>query len=366
MSAYQGGYIGNTPENWEPGKRPGVWKAKDIQTLQQKGELSRTAWSLKSAKYRPPFKRFDVSQYETQPTCVILNSTGSKMYVVGLQQAKILQFSLSTYWDVSSATFDNVEFDIRDYEQAPTELAINEDNDRIYFVGTQNGKLYQIDLTTASDLSTGTIGKYAALQSTVPDIDGIYFSSGGGSLFVVSRSDDSITTFTLSTNFDISTITNGFQSTSKKIVGLSTNLTLDPITRQRTVLKGITQRGNPQGAGAGNYNANRQTSVWHDPLDVRPKSVSFNDDGTILFILGDNGEMYTWYLGTPFTPQSGSFNRFETTNPLILDESLESPQSLFMRPNGFNFYIADGGGVIAQYDLPAAYNLPMIKNADFR
>tara|TARA_Y100000004_G_scaffold196126_1_gene265153 strand:+ start:11712 stop:28643 length:16932 start_codon:yes stop_codon:yes gene_type:complete len=357
MSAYQGGYIGNTPENWEPGKRPGVWKAKDIQALQKQGELSRTAWSLKSAKYRPPFKRFDVSQYETQPTCVILNSTGSKMYVVGLQQAKILQFSLSTYWDVSTAVFDNVEFDLRDYEKSPTELAINEDNDRIYFVGTQNGKLYQIDLTTASDLSTGTIGKYAALQSTVPDIDGIYFSSGGGSLFVVSRSDDSITTFTLSTNFDISTITNGFQSTSKKIVGLSTNLTLDPITRQRTVLKGITQRGNPQGAGAGNYNANRQTSVWHDPLDVRPKSVSFNDDGTILFILGDNGEMYTWYLGTPFTPQSGSFNRFETTNPLILDESLESPQSLFMRPNGFNFYIADGSGVIAQYDLPAAYNV---------
>ena len=28
-----------------------------------------------------------------------------------------------------------------------------------------------------------------------------------------------------------------------------------------------------------------------------------------------------------------------------------------MRPNGFNFYIADGGGVIAQYDLPAAYNV---------
>ena len=105
------------------------------------------------------------------------------MYVVGLQQAKILQFSLSTYWDVSTAVFDNVEFDLRDYEKSPTELAINEDNDRIYFVGTQNGKLYQIDLTTASDLSTGTIGKYAALQSTVPDIDGIYFSSGGGKPF---------------------------------------------------------------------------------------------------------------------------------------------------------------------------------------
>ena len=37
--------------------------------------------------------------------------------------------------------------------------------------------------------------------------------------------------------------------------------------------------------------------------------------------------------------------------------NLGRPQSLFMRPNGFNFYIADGGGVIAQYDLPAAYNV---------
>lgn len=355
MSAYQGGYIGNTPENWEPGRRPGVWKAKDIQALQKEGELTRTAWSLKSAKYRPPFKRFDVSQYESQPTCVILNSTGTKMYVVGLQNVKILQFSLFSAWDVTSATFDNVEFDIRDYESSPTELAINEDNDRIFFVGTQNGKLYQIDLTTANDLSTGTIGSYAPLQSVVPDIDGIYFSSGGGSLFVVSRTDDSITTFTLSTNFDISTITNKFQSTSKKIVGLSTNLSLDPITRMRATLNGVTDVGTPHGQG--NWNDARTTSVWHDPTNVRPKSVSFNDDGTILFILGDNGEMYTWYLGTPFTPQSGSFNRFETTNPLILDESLESPQSLFMRPNGFNFYIADSSGVIAQYDLPAAYNV---------
>ena len=50
MSAYQGGYIGNTPENWEPGKRPGVWKAKDIQALQKQGELSRTALEFKVCK----------------------------------------------------------------------------------------------------------------------------------------------------------------------------------------------------------------------------------------------------------------------------------------------------------------------------
>jgi len=355
MSAPQGGYIGNTPQNWEPGKRPGVWKAKDIQALQKEGELTRTAWSLKSAKYRPPFKSFDVKQYENQPTCVILNSAGTKMYVVGRQNVKILQFSLSTAWDITSATFDNVDFDIRDYESSPTELAINETDDRIFFVGTERGNLYQIDLTTASDLSTGTIGSFAPLQSAVPDIDGIYFSSGGGSLFVVSRTDDSITTFTLSTGFDVTTITNKFQSTSKKTVGLSTNLVLDPITRMRATLNGVTDIGTPHGQG--DWNDARTTSVWFDPTNVRPKSVSFNDDGTILFILGDNGELYTWYLGTAYVPNSGSFNRFETTNPLILDETLESPQSLFMRPNGFNFYIADSNGIIAQYDLPGAFNV---------
>lgn len=354
MSRPQGGYIGNTPQNWEPGKRPGVWKAKDIQALQKEGELSRTAWSLKSAKYRPPYKKFDVRSYETQPSCVVLDNSGTKMYVIGRQNVKILQFSLSTAWDITTATFDNVEFDIREYETSPSELAISADGDKIYFVGNQNGRLYQINLSTPTDLSTGTIGKYAPLQSVVPDIEGIYFSSSGGSLFATSRSDDSITRFDLSTNWDISTITNSFQSTRKRTVGLSTNLVLDPITRQRATLNGITQVGTPHGE---NRNVARTTSVWHDPTNVRPKSVSLNDDGSILFILGDNGEVYTWYLGEPFDPGTASFNRFETTNPLILDESLESPQSLYFRPNGYNFYVADASGIIAQYDLPGAYNV---------
>ena len=355
MSRPQGGYIGNTPERWEPGNRPGVWRPDEIQELQRQGEFTRTAWSLKTAKYKPPFVSFNVREFETQPTCVILNSSGTKMYVVGTQKCTIYQFSLSTAWNVATATYDNVSLDVSSYDKNPTEIVFDANGTKLFFVGLENTVLYQFDLSTAFDLRTASFTRSQNLFHVEQHIDGITWHPEGTALYLTSRSTDRITQLDLTAGYDLATLRT--DSYKKRIVGLSTNLQLDPISRT-TQLRGISATGTPNGQ---DQQQSQQQTTAHLPLDVRAKSCSFNDNGTVLFILADNNQVYTWYLGTPYQPTTGYLNRFRTTNPLVLDSEVKSPQSLHFRPNGLNFYVADGGtGTIVQYTLPGAFALDQL------
>ena len=60
------------------------------------------SWDVASASYNSIY--FYVGTQETTPTDVVLNSTGSKVYITGIVSDKIHQYNLSESWNVASAT----------------------------------------------------------------------------------------------------------------------------------------------------------------------------------------------------------------------------------------------------------------------
>jgi hypothetical protein len=68
-----------------------------------------SAWVVSSAT--SDSNEFGTSGQEGDPTSVWFSSDGGKMYVGGSVNNKIYQYSLSTAWDVSSASYDSVSFD---------------------------------------------------------------------------------------------------------------------------------------------------------------------------------------------------------------------------------------------------------------
>ena len=114
-----------------------------------------TAWNISTASF---LQFFSVAAQETTPTAIVFNGDGTKMYVLGATGADITRYSLSTPWNISTATVFN-NFYIGFQESSPNGLFINFDTDTAYVVGTGSDTVFQyrtltdgIELTISSGL----------------------------------------------------------------------------------------------------------------------------------------------------------------------------------------------------------------------
>ena len=164
-----------------------------------------TAWDLSTASYTIAFR---VAAQETQPHGVVFKPDGTKMYVVGFTNDTVYQYSLSTAWNVSTASYDSVSFSVSSQATEPTGLALKSDGTAFYITCQNTDAIYQYTMTTAYDMSTASYAsksKSVSTESTVPR--GIVFNSDGTKVYVGCGSNHDINEYELSTAWDISTAT---------------------------------------------------------------------------------------------------------------------------------------------------------------
>src|SRR6056297_2219480 len=68
---------------------------------------------------------FDISSEDTQPFSLAFNDDGTKFYVLGITNKTIFQYSLATAYDMNSASYDSVSFDVSSEDTYPFSLAFN-------------------------------------------------------------------------------------------------------------------------------------------------------------------------------------------------------------------------------------------------
>ena len=208
---------------------------------------------------------FSVADKEIQPHGIAFNDDGTKMFIVGQAGGGLDEYALSTAWDISSAVwttngctnggagqkYSAVDFNadgtgarilaktdnkVREFvlstaydisscgnynsatdstdlnslsgvsEAKAQGMAFNDDGTKMYIVGEQHDKVYQITLSTGYDVSsnTGTPASFdISDQETVPT--GLEFSSDGKTMFVVGKNGDEINIYSLATAWSIST-----------------------------------------------------------------------------------------------------------------------------------------------------------------
>ena len=64
------------------------------------------------------------------------------MYLVGQQGDDVNEYSLSTAWDVSTASFDRT-FSVVSQQQAPNGIFFKNDGSKMYIVGSNNDRVDQ-------------------------------------------------------------------------------------------------------------------------------------------------------------------------------------------------------------------------------
>ena len=153
---------------------------------------------------------FSISTQETNPNGIAFNNSGTKMFIVGYNGA-INVYSLSTGFDLSSTVSFILSYSVSTQETAPAGIAFNNDGTKMFIVGTTNGGVSSTvnEYTLSIEFDLGSTVNFIrsfsiSAQETSPT--GIAFNNDGTKMFIVGFYYESVYEYTLSTGFDLTTI----------------------------------------------------------------------------------------------------------------------------------------------------------------
>lgn len=143
-----------------------------------------TAYDLSTASFAN--KEFSVGSQEGFASEVRFNNTGTRMFVVGWSSDYVYQYDLTTAYDVSTASYDNVRFSVSSQEGYAQGMHFNNDGTKMYIIGTSADDIFQYDLTTGFDLSTASYNNIKSPGTSVAyNPHGIYVNNDGTKFFVI-------------------------------------------------------------------------------------------------------------------------------------------------------------------------------------
>ena len=161
-------------------------------------------------------EKIHIGSQETAPETIFFKPDGTKMYILGRSGDDVDEWALSTPWDVTTATYTDQLAGIGSSpanEGSPMGMYISPDGIYLYIVGHSQDQVIQYTLSTAWDVSTGSYTREQALTiadgSGYTDPTSINFKPDGTMFWVTSHNKDTVQQYTLSSAWDVSTISVG-------------------------------------------------------------------------------------------------------------------------------------------------------------
>ena len=161
-------------------------------------------------------EKISIASQETNPEAIFFKPDGTKMYIMGRSGDDVNEYALSTAWDVTTASLTDT---LDGLETSPTSesnsygIYISPDGIYFYLVGHSQDQIIQYTMSTAWDISTASYTREQDLTISgggdYTDPTGLNFKSDGTMFWVTSHSKDTIQQYTLSSAWDISTISVG-------------------------------------------------------------------------------------------------------------------------------------------------------------
>ncbi len=157
-------------------------------------------WSISGASYDSI--SFDPTSEEGSPRGVAFNSDGTKMYVLGAINKTVYQYTLSTAWNISTASYDSVSFSVNAEETSPSGISFKSDGTKMYIIGSTSDTVFQYSLSTAWDMSTSSydgVSFSVASQAIVPLA--LAFEPNGTKMYVIDNNTNTIYQYSITANF---------------------------------------------------------------------------------------------------------------------------------------------------------------------
>ena len=169
-----------------------------------------TAYQLSTATYSG--NSLDVYSTENFVRGISFKTDGTKMYIVGQGGDEVQTYNLSTAWDLSTATSAGETFNLNSgiaLQTGPTYVNFKSDGTTMWTTCYATEKLVEWSLSTAWNVSTASYVRDIVLTSSNHIANPVFsrWNNDGTKLFVGSYSSDGFTEFSASTAYRIDTLT---------------------------------------------------------------------------------------------------------------------------------------------------------------
>jgi hypothetical protein len=197
--------------------------------------VDNTTYAIKSAILSIPYDirsagttlSFDPTATTARVDGIRFNPTGSKLYATNGATDIIYQFSLSTAFDVSTASYDSVSLDMSTEmaNSAPRGMAFSADGTTLAVVGAGSADgIYRYTLTTGFDLSTASYEDFFSTATQANNPFNMEFNGDGTKMFVLqgdfgNPSGMPLYQYSLSTAYNTSTAS--YDSVFQYIIGIT-------------------------------------------------------------------------------------------------------------------------------------------------
>jgi len=197
-----------------------------------------TAWDVSTATF---VRLFSTASQDSSPQDVFFKPDGLSMFIMGQTNDTVFQYTLSSAFDISTASYASKSFSVTAQETLPTGLWFKPDGTVMYVIGTTSDTVFQYNLATPWDVSTAS---YASISFSVASQESnatqVNLSADGLTMWVVGATGDDISQYALGTAFNVSTAVFensfyvGFQETNP------TGLFIDSTAANRVYMVGST------------------------------------------------------------------------------------------------------------------------------
>lgn len=251
--------------------------------------------------------KLNINTQLSSPHGLTFSADGTKMFVCDFSPT-IFQYTLTTPWDMDTASFDGVSLSIAATVSNTSGIQISPDGLRLFGTSTGDDNMWQFDLLTPNSIA----GAFPAGLFSVTTEDGspsdLVFSPDGEFVFITGDNNNAVFRYELGTAYDITT-------------AVYSGNTLDVSSLVTSTL-----------------------------------ALEISADGKTLFVGGTGDVIYQFTLGNPFDLLSGFFSG-ASLNVNLQESNL---LSIAFRPDGTSLFISGNvsGGFVTQFNMTTiAYHL---------
>lgn len=268
-------------------------------SLKLTGELIDNGYDLANASYDSV--SFSVASQETLPTALHFKSDGTKMYVIGEANNAVNEYNLSTAWDISTASYSQ-NFSVAAQETGTAALFFKPDGTKMYISGYSGDDVNEYTLSSAWDVSTASYVQnfsISAQETSYPS--GISFKTDGTVMYIVGSGSDAIHQYALSSAWDISTasFTQSFSVSAQEISPSGIFFKTDGTTVYIVGFAGDDVNEYSLSSAWDISTASYVQNFSVSAQDNAPHDVFFGLNGTKMYIIGNqNDTVYQYTTGT--------------------------------------------------------------------